>query len=180
MRTPADDSRCLPDIPDACAVALRWTATACIKRHNSVREQAGQFSLLLRSSLNILHLALDFQGHIQIRKGQPCYPEQPLLALAPEGPREENIHQYSQTFKTVSVRRGLMHSSMHVPKMASERRSSRHREANPRGRPARATGSATDLVPPRERPRTVLIDPRVSFGRPVVAGTGIPTAVLAE
>ena len=34
--------------------------------------------------------------------------------------------------------------------------------------------------PPREQPRTVVIDPRVSFGRPVVAGTGIPTAVLAE
>ena len=34
--------------------------------------------------------------------------------------------------------------------------------------------------PPREQPRTVVIDPRVSFGKPVVAGTGIPTAVLAE
>jgi len=26
----------------------------------------------------------------------------------------------------------------------------------------------------------VVIDPHVSFGRPVLAGTGIPTAVLAE
>ena len=34
--------------------------------------------------------------------------------------------------------------------------------------------------PPREQPRTVVIDPRVSFGRPVLAGTAIPTAVLAE
>jgi len=34
--------------------------------------------------------------------------------------------------------------------------------------------------PLREQPRTVVIDPRVSFGRPVVAGTAIPTAVLAE
>lgn len=33
---------------------------------------------------------------------------------------------------------------------------------------------------PREQPRSVVIDPRVSFGRPVIAGTGIPTAVLAE
>ena len=33
---------------------------------------------------------------------------------------------------------------------------------------------------PREQPRTVVIDPRVSFGRPAIAGTGIPTAVLAE
>jgi uncharacterized protein (DUF433 family) len=33
---------------------------------------------------------------------------------------------------------------------------------------------------PREQPRTVVIDPRVSFGRPVIAGTSIPTAVLAE
>lgn len=29
-------------------------------------------------------------------------------------------------------------------------------------------------------PRTVLVDPRVSFGRPVLAGTRIPTAVIAE
>lgn len=34
--------------------------------------------------------------------------------------------------------------------------------------------------PPREQPRTVMIDPQVSFGRPVLAGTAIPTAVLAE
>lgn len=34
--------------------------------------------------------------------------------------------------------------------------------------------------PPREQPRTVVIDPRVSFGRPVIAGTAIPTAALAE
>lgn len=29
-------------------------------------------------------------------------------------------------------------------------------------------------------PRRVVIDPRISFGRPVLAGTGIPTAMLAE
>ena len=29
-------------------------------------------------------------------------------------------------------------------------------------------------------PRSVVIDPRVSFGRPVIVGTGIPTAALAE
>ncbi len=34
--------------------------------------------------------------------------------------------------------------------------------------------------PLREQPRTIVIDPQVSFGRPVIAGTGIPTAVLAE
>ena len=34
--------------------------------------------------------------------------------------------------------------------------------------------------PPLQQPRTVVIDPRVQFGRPVLAGTGIPTAVLAE
>ena len=34
--------------------------------------------------------------------------------------------------------------------------------------------------PPREQPRTVVIDPRVAFGRPVVFGTAVPTAVLAE
>jgi len=31
-----------------------------------------------------------------------------------------------------------------------------------------------------QQPRTVVIDPQVSFGRPVIAGTGIPTAVLFE
>ena len=30
------------------------------------------------------------------------------------------------------------------------------------------------------QPRTVVIDPRLAFGRPVLAGTGIPTAVLAD
>lgn len=34
--------------------------------------------------------------------------------------------------------------------------------------------------PPKQQPRTVVIDPQVSFGRPVIAGTGIPTAALAE
>lgn len=33
---------------------------------------------------------------------------------------------------------------------------------------------------PDDQPRSVVIDPRVSFGRPVLTGTGIPTAVLAE
>ena len=31
-----------------------------------------------------------------------------------------------------------------------------------------------------DEPKVVVIDPRVSFGRPVLVGTGIPTAVLAE
>ncbi len=30
------------------------------------------------------------------------------------------------------------------------------------------------------QPRTVMIDPRIAFGRPVLTGTGIPTAVLAD
>lgn len=30
------------------------------------------------------------------------------------------------------------------------------------------------------QPRVIVIDPRVSFGRPVLVGTGVPTAVLAE
>ncbi len=32
----------------------------------------------------------------------------------------------------------------------------------------------------RQEPRSVVIDPRVSYGRPVLTGTGIPTSVLAE
>jgi uncharacterized protein (DUF433 family) len=31
-----------------------------------------------------------------------------------------------------------------------------------------------------EEPRAVVIDPHVSFGRPVLVGTGIPTSVIAE
>ena len=31
-----------------------------------------------------------------------------------------------------------------------------------------------------DEPRAVVIDPHVSFGRPVISGTGIPTAVIAE
>jgi uncharacterized protein (DUF433 family) len=31
-----------------------------------------------------------------------------------------------------------------------------------------------------DEPRAIVIDPRVSFGRPVLAGSGIPTAVIAE
>lgn len=31
-----------------------------------------------------------------------------------------------------------------------------------------------------DQPRTVMIDPRIAFGRPVLTGTGIPTAVLAD
>lgn len=33
---------------------------------------------------------------------------------------------------------------------------------------------------PNRSPRLVTIDPRVAFGRPVIAGTGIPTAVVHE
>ena len=33
---------------------------------------------------------------------------------------------------------------------------------------------------PRLQPRSVVIDPAVAFGRPVLVGTGLPTAVLAE
>ncbi len=31
-----------------------------------------------------------------------------------------------------------------------------------------------------EEPKPIVIDPRISFGRPVLAGTGIPTAIIAE
>ena len=35
-------------------------------------------------------------------------------------------------------------------------------------------------LPGADEPKTVMIDPRISFGSPVLAGTGIPTAMLAE
>lgn len=31
-----------------------------------------------------------------------------------------------------------------------------------------------------DQPKLVLIDPRISFGRPILTGTGIPTAIVAE
>jgi len=31
-----------------------------------------------------------------------------------------------------------------------------------------------------DEPRAVVIDPLVSFGRPILSGTGIPTSVIAE
>lgn len=48
-----------------------------------------------------------------------------------------------------------------------------------------ATGTAVRLYPfTRKRdlnePKVILIDPRISYGRPVLAGTGIPTAIVAE
>jgi uncharacterized protein (DUF433 family) len=47
------------------------------------------------------------------------------------------------------------------------------------------TGMAVRLYPfTRKRdlhePKVVVIDPRVSYGRPVIVGTGVPTAVVAE
>jgi uncharacterized protein (DUF433 family) len=37
-----------------------------------------------------------------------------------------------------------------------------------------------EIVEPHKEPMAVVIDPLVSFGRPVIAGTGVPTAVVAE
>jgi uncharacterized protein (DUF433 family) len=48
-----------------------------------------------------------------------------------------------------------------------------------------AKGVASRLYPftrkrAPEEPRSVVIDPFISFGKPVLAGTGIPTAIVAE
>ena len=37
-----------------------------------------------------------------------------------------------------------------------------------------------DTHVPGQEPKAVVIDPSVSFGRPVIAGTGVPTVVIAE
>ena len=55
-------------------------------------------------------------------------------------------------------------------------------ERDPRGLPLRLypftrKRDSAQLV---EEPRAVVIDPHVSFGRPVLVGTGIPTSVIAE
>jgi len=34
--------------------------------------------------------------------------------------------------------------------------------------------------PGESEPRAVVIDPRVSYGRPSIVGTGIPTSIIAE
>jgi uncharacterized protein (DUF433 family) len=48
-----------------------------------------------------------------------------------------------------------------------------------------ASGTAVKLYPfTRKRdlsePKVVVIDPHISYGRPVLVGTGIPTAIVAE
>ncbi len=37
-----------------------------------------------------------------------------------------------------------------------------------------------DMLAATDEPRSVVIDPHISFGRPVLVGTGIPTALIAE
>jgi uncharacterized protein (DUF433 family) len=51
-------------------------------------------------------------------------------------------------------------------------------ERDPHGLPTRLYPFTRKFEP--EEPRVVVIDPFVSFGRPVIVGTGIPTAVVAE
>lgn len=52
-------------------------------------------------------------------------------------------------------------------------------DRDPRGVPIRLFPFIRSTEP-AQQPKAVVIDPNVAFGRPVVAGTGIPTAVLAE
>lgn len=52
-------------------------------------------------------------------------------------------------------------------------------DRDPRGIPLRLFPLMRSTEPAKQ-PRTVVIDPAIAFGRPVVAGTAIPTAVLAE
>ncbi len=42
------------------------------------------------------------------------------------------------------------------------------------------TTSSDSADEPRDEPRSISIDPRISFGRPVVVGTRIPTRAIAE
>ena len=52
-------------------------------------------------------------------------------------------------------------------------------ERNPRGVPIRLH-PFTKSTPDSERIGAVVIDPSVSFGRPVVRSLGVPTAAIAE
>ena len=51
-------------------------------------------------------------------------------------------------------------------------------ERDPHGIPIRLYPFTRD--PEADEPRAVVIDPRISFGRPVLAGTGIATVIVAE
>jgi uncharacterized protein (DUF433 family) len=51
-------------------------------------------------------------------------------------------------------------------------------ERDPYGIPVRLFPFTRD--PEADEPRAVVIDPQVSFGRPVLAGTGIATVIVAE
>lgn len=56
-------------------------------------------------------------------------------------------------------------------------------ERDPAGRASRLypfTRKRDDLASLMAEPRRVVIDPEVQFGRPVLAGTGIPTLVIAD
>lgn len=52
-------------------------------------------------------------------------------------------------------------------------------ERDPSGVPIRLF-PVVRTTSPDQQPKAVVIDPAVAFGRPVLVGTGIPTAVLAE
>lgn len=52
-------------------------------------------------------------------------------------------------------------------------------ERDPQGLPIKLY-PLTGTQPSVNEPRSVVIDPAVGFGRPVLAGTGVPTVVLAE
>jgi uncharacterized protein (DUF433 family) len=51
-------------------------------------------------------------------------------------------------------------------------------DRDPHGIPIRLYPFTRD--PEADEPRAVVIDPRISFGRPVLAGTGIATVIVAE
>ena len=50
---------------------------------------------------------------------------------------------------------------------------------DPRGVPIKLY-RVTRKEPATDRERTVVIDPAIAFGRPVLAGTRVPTAILAD
>jgi uncharacterized protein (DUF433 family) len=51
-------------------------------------------------------------------------------------------------------------------------------DRNPLGVPIRLFPFTRPRI--EESPRSVVMDPRIQFGRPCIAGTGIPTSVIAE
>ncbi len=80
------------------------------------------------------------------------------------------VHKFGQLINVSREGQLAMRELLHVHLKRIER--------DPSGLPIKLYPFTRKRV--SQEPRAVVIDPHVSFGRPVLAGTGIPTATIAE